>query len=801
VASVSKPLDSTHTATTSYTYNSFGEVLTSTDALGKTTTNTYDPKGNLLTVTSPAPDANTAASVTQFQYDTKGELTQITDPRNNVTTLTYTPAGLIATIKDAQQNITTYGYDARGNRTSVIDPINGSTHPTTFAYDIMNRLTGITYPDGSTVGFTYDVRGRRITSTDQNNKTTTYTYDDADRLTAVTDPANNLTQYAYDTEDNLLSITDANNHTTYFAYNARGWVTQTTFPSTLAESYTYDLVGNLKSKTDRKSQTIQYVYDALYRLTHKGYPDSTGVDYIYDLAGKVQQVSDPTGTYVFAYDNMGRLLGTNTQYTFLPGHTYPNNYSYDAASNRTSLLAPDGSTNTYTYDTLNRLSTLTSSLTGQFGFGYDALNRRTQLTRPNGVNTNYGYDSVSHLLSVLHQAGATTLDGATYGYDGAGNRTSKTNQLNSTTSNYSYDPLYELTQVVQGATTTESYSYDAVGNRLSSSGVPIYSYNSSNELTSNSLGSYTYDNNGNTLTDASGKSYTWDFENRMVSAVVPGTGTVIFKYDPFGRRIQKGSPLSTITYLYDGMNSIEELDNAGNELAGYTQGPGIDQPLADLRSGATGFYDQDGLGSVTFLSNSTAVLTNTYTYDSYGKLTASAGTLTNPFQYTGREFDPETGIYFYRARYYDPAFGRFVSEDPTGFRSDDLNLYRYVHNSPINYTDPSGLAKTYDCGAGCGFRIERDPHKGLHVNWWCNGLSGCLLIPSMQPCEVGRSDQPPSRITRCVREKLKLPDPQPVVAPPQCRRFTLPDIKPVIEWSIIVGITVQVGRTIGEFAW
>jgi YD repeat-containing protein len=82
--------------------------------------------------------------------------------------------------------------------------------------------------------FTYDVRGRRITSTDQNRKTTTYTYDDADRLTAVTDPANNTTQYAYDTEDNLLSITDANSHTTQFAYNARGWVTQTTFPSTLA---------------------------------------------------------------------------------------------------------------------------------------------------------------------------------------------------------------------------------------------------------------------------------------------------------------------------------------------------------------------------------------------------------------------------------------------------------------------------------------------------------------------------------------------------------------------------------------
>lgn len=106
---------------------------------------------------------------------------------------------------------------------------------------------------------------------------------------------------------------------------------------------------------------------------------------------------------------------------------------------------------------------------------------------------------------------------------------------------YSYDPIYELTQVVHGATTTESYSYDAVGNRLSSLGVNPYSYNASNELTSTPSGSYTYDANGNTLADASGKIYTWDFENRLVQAVVPGTGTTTFKYDPFGRRIQKAA--------------------------------------------------------------------------------------------------------------------------------------------------------------------------------------------------------------------------------------------------------------------
>jgi YD repeat-containing protein len=209
------------------------------------------------------------------------------------------------------------------------------------------------------------------------------------------------------------------------------------------------------------------------------------------------------------------------------------------------------------------------------------------LTRPNGVNTNYAYDSVSHLLSVLHQAGSTTLDGAGYGYDFAGNRTSKANYLNGITSNYGYDAIYELQQVTQGGSTTESYSYDAVGNRLSSLGMNPYSYNSSNELTSNSSGSYTYDANGNTLSDPSGKSYSWDFENRLTHAVNPGVGTTTFKYDPFGRRIQKISPSFTSVFVYDGSNLIETLNASGAEVASYTQTRTIDETLAELRSGTT----------------------------------------------------------------------------------------------------------------------------------------------------------------------------------------------------------------------
>jgi RHS repeat-associated protein len=680
------------TATTSYTYNGFGEVLTMTDPLNHVTTNTYDSHGNLLSVTTPAPGGGTAASVTQFAYDVKGQLTQITDPLNRITTLTYTTAGLIASITDPQQNVTSYQYDSRGNRTAVIDALQ---HQTSFAYDAGNRLVTITYPGGATTGFAYDSRGRRTSATDQNGKTTSYTYDDADRLVSVTDAANNDTLYSYDAENNLLSITDANGHVTSFTYDPFGRVTQTAFPSSLAETYAYDAVGNLTSKTDRKGQTIQYVYDALNRMTQKSYPDSTSVDYVYDLVGKIGQVTDQTGTYGFAYDNMGRLIGTSTQYTFLPATTFSNTYTYDAASNRKTLTAPDGSTNTYNYDTLNRLASLNSSLAGQFTFGYDALSRRTQLTRPNGINTNYSYDSLSRLLSVLHQAGGTTIDGASYVYDAAGNRTTKTNQLNNVTEGYTYDPLYQLTQVAQGATTTESYSYDVVGNRLSSLGVSTYAYNSSNQLTSTSDATYTYDNNGNTLTkaDTTGTtSFTWDYENRLAQVTLPGAGgTVTFKYDPLGRRIQKSSAQSgTTDYLYDGVRAIEDLDGSGNILARYAAGVGVDEPLAELISTTASYYEQDALGSVTSLSNPSGALVNTYSYDSFGKLASSTGTVANRFQYTGREFDPETGAYHYRARYIDPSTGKFFSEDPVRF-FEGPNFYRYVDNNPLNLTDVTGL--------------------------------------------------------------------------------------------------------------
>jgi RHS repeat-associated protein len=303
---------------------------------------------------------------------------------------------------------------------------------------------------------------------------------------------------------------------------------------------------------------------------------------------------------------------------------------------------------------------------------------------------------LSHLLSVLHQLSGSTIDGASYTVDSAGNRTAKTDHLANVTTGYGYDSIYQLLQATQGGTTKESYTYDPVGNRLSSLGVSSYTNNSSNELTSTSNASFTYDYDGNTTskTDSAGTtSYTWDVENRLTQVTLPGSaGTVNFKYDPFGRRIEKISPNATSIFVYDGDDLVETVSATGSAVARYTQGQNIDEPLAMQRGTTTEYYEQDGLGSITSLSGSTGTIGQSYTYDSFGNTTNSSGSLTNFSRYTGREFDTETNLYFYRARYYDPSTGRFISEDPIGFGGGDANLYAYVQNESTSLADPLGLS-------------------------------------------------------------------------------------------------------------
>ena len=231
--------------------------------------------------------------------------------------------------------------------------------------------------------------------------------------------------------------------------------------------------------------------------------------------------------------------------------------------------------------------------------------------------------------------------------------------------NYTYDNIYQLTQATHPDPNMpmEQFSYDSVGNRLSAEaetvGTPVAT------------------------------NYAYDWENRLTKVGYPSM-VAQYKYDPFGRRIEKNVNGDITRYVYDGPNIVTEYDGNGNVKNAYIHNLAIDDPLGVEQGGNIYFYHKDGLGSVTNLTDGTGSVVNSYTYKSFGEIYSQTGSLQQPFTFTGREFDPESGLYYYRARYYDPKTGRFWTKDPIGFAGGDFNLYRYGQNNPINFADPWG---------------------------------------------------------------------------------------------------------------
>ncbi|MDH5669968.1 MAG: hypothetical protein OEY86_18355, partial [Nitrospira sp.] len=211
---------------------------------------------------------------------------------------------------------------------------------------------------------------------------------------------------------------------------------------------------------------------------------------------------------------------------------------------------------------------------------------------------------------------------------------------------------------------------------------------------------YQYDDNGNltrktSLATGNYTQYTYDAENRLttVDEFAAGTSTPAFtstyRYDGLGRRIEKVANGQTTRYIYDREDILLEYDGTNTLQARYTHGPGIDEPIAVTKGGSTFFYHQDGLGSVTDLTDSTGATAKSYAYDVYGNILESLGMLEQPYTYTGREFDAESGLYYLRQRYYDSGLGRFLRKDPLGLLAGP-NLYSYVEGNPLRWVDPYG---------------------------------------------------------------------------------------------------------------
>jgi RHS repeat-associated protein len=690
---------------TTYVYDLMGRLTQTTFPDGTTESSTYDAEGDRTG------SVDRAGRLTSYAYDGLKRLTQTTFPDSATTATTYDAAGEVTAVADARGDVTQYAYDAAGRRTLVTDPLG---HTTSFAYDAVgnqlsmrdangnvtqyqydndNRRVKTVYADGTSDSVAYDPLGRTVSKTDQAGLTTQFQYDKLGRLAAVIDALSQPTSYTYDELGNRTSQTDANGHVTRFAYDAVGRRLQRTLPLGMSETSSYDAAGNLASKTDFNVKTTAYAYDAVNRLRSKT-PDAafgaSVVQFSYSATGQRLQMVDASGTTTYAYDTRDRLLSKATPQGTLT-------YTYDPGGNLTAIQSSNtgGTSVTYAYDALNRLATVTDNRLspGVTTYTYDNAGNLANFKYPNGVQHGYTYNPLNRLttLAVMNTTTSSTLASYSYTLGPTGNRTAVA-ELSGRRVDYTYDSLYRLTvETITGAVGgTTTYAYDPVGNRLSRSspttGLTFYSYDANDRLTTDA-----YDTDGNT-TASGGNVFNYDFENHLTNE---NTGAVSIVYDGDGNRVAKTVGGVTTHYLVDDRNLtgyaqvLEEL-SGGAVLRVYTYGL---NRISQSQASGTSFFGYDGHGSVRLLTDSTGAVTDRYDYDAFGNIISQAGSTPNVYLYSGEQVDPNLGFYYLRARYMNAATGRFWTMDKfSGHANSPITIHKYVYvgNEPVLRLDPNG---------------------------------------------------------------------------------------------------------------
>ncbi|MEM9446599.1 MAG: RHS repeat-associated core domain-containing protein [Verrucomicrobiota bacterium] len=677
---------------TDYYYNFEGELVRVVNALGQETLFEYDRNSRLISRKyAPDPSQPDIYAETTFDYDELGRLISITDPLNRVTKRFYRNDGVISKIVQPDNTEINFEYDAAKNRTAVIDP-NGNR--TEFVYDGKNRIE------------------QRIEVVGTENRTTLYEYDSVDNLTEIVDRLGRVRKFVYDSNNQLIKEI---------------WIASDGLTIVKEIDLTYDNAGNLDLASDEVA-SFEFQFDSRNRVdfmttTYTGQAPFT-LDYSYNDVLRQQTITDGSGV------NMQSIMderGILTDIFWHGGGIAPASIKID--HNALGDIEYITRYNAITQDIANVVSSTDyefnraledNGVAPQF---YNASGRQELLDRL-GATEAIGILQIEPALDQLieprtnplrritkveHQdAAALPLQSFDYNYDDAG-------QLDDATENskfieYTYDLTGQLTDAVRPSfpTETENFAYDDAGNRTSANSqnytLQLDEHNQYDQVSNYTL---SHDLEGNLIartdnTSGEVQRYTYDHRNRLAQVINESSGgsilqTVIYEYDLFDRRIRKRVDASETVWHYQG-NQIWKEDN-GSIITHYIHNnDGVDDVLARHRSGSgLGFYLKDRIGTVQSITNSSGNIVSTTDYSSYGEIINQTGVAeADQFGFTGREWDSEVGLYYYRARYYDPKMGRFISQDPIRFMSSEFNLKRYAENSPCSYIDPLGLASTVE---------------------------------------------------------------------------------------------------------
>ncbi len=775
--------------TTSFTWDPrFGAKLTETDPNLQTSTFTFDGFGRPTKVVGPL-DSPSFPSVTldyldwgdpQFQSIKTSKRKDHGRTAVVVREEFFDGLGRFDFIKATGPNDPATGqarmivedsvYDSRGLVTSKKPArFEGETPlpPWEYTYDVLGRQTRADHPDNRFSRTIYepgkvttidergvgktkhlDAYGRVIEIDEKNNGgadtyTTSYEYDTAGSLVRVTNALGHHTRIKYDALGRKLAMCDPNmgagpNTTTCETNTPGAWV------------YSYDKAGNLRFQTDAKNQQLEFRYDLLGRQVKKIYPDAREINFTFDdvgvqfSKGRLTRVDDLNAMVAtFVYDRVGRV--TQTQRT-IDGYTYTMSQTYNALSKVTSEMFPDLDSANYTYDEAGWLKSVGGYVNQIL---YNARGQKDQIDYANGVTTTFDYydqnpppvsgQFINFALENRTTAGpGGTLQNLSYDYDEVMNVKAVVDAVFTGNRNFDYDDLSRLVSAsgtfggTDQSQVTQAYAYDAVGNILTKAGI-TYSYdpNRPSFVTSTSDGkTYTADPNGNTLTGA-GRSFAWTADNRVESVTMGGTTAM--DYDYTGQRVKKYGPLGQVLYPFAGYEigpdgTKTKFFRAGNELLAAKQSPVVN-PEKKL------FYHNDHLGGVNVISDITGNRIQLTEYEPWGKVSRNDPATNSPDpekRFTGQILDPESGLYYYGARYYDPDLARFISPDPIVPSPGDpqsLNRYSYVRNNPVKYIDPTGHSFWSSIGnlfSGF-FRSMAGKIAGFAIAQWLGGPLGQIL--------------------------------------------------------------------------